>query len=82
MTELTHGTLYEAALTVSGTDEDGVDGQKDPASLGEKDGGEENPEPQSELERGDQGHAGIIVLLHETTNGIGQGRCLCSGPTS
>ena len=35
MAELTHGTLYEATLTVAGTDEDGVDSQEDPASLGE-----------------------------------------------
>lgn len=67
---LLNGSLHESALRDAGTEEDGVESEDDPAALDEEDGGSEKTEPESELECGDKRHAGVVVLLDETANGV------------
>lgn len=69
-TELLNHALHERALADTGAQEDGVEDENDPAALSKDDGGSENAEPEGELETGDYGHAGVIVVLDEATNGV------------
>lgn len=61
------------ALSKPGTEEDGVAAEEDPRVL-EDQAVEEDASPQEELQVGDQMHRGIIVLLDESRNGLGQRR--------
>lgn len=70
--EVRHGVLNKAALGVSSTEEGDVDEQEDPAALGESESGQDETEEESDLEGGHQTHAGIVVLLHEFANVVGQ----------
>lgn len=69
-TQLVEHTLNESALRDAGTDEDGVDGDEDPAALLEEKSRAEETEPESNFEPSDQGHAGIVVLLDEAANAL------------
>lgn len=71
--KLGNGTLDEGALSVAGTEEDGVDNDQDPRSLLEEKGRAEHAEPKGNLEDSNKGHAAVVVLLYELANSIGQG---------
>lgn len=73
---LLDGSLHESALRDTSAEEDGVKSEDDPAALDEEDGRSQQTEPQSKLKAGNKRHAGVIVLLDETANGVTQtGRC-------
>lgn len=69
--ELSEGVLDVSALREAGAEESSVDGQEDPRSALEDDGGEEDADPEEDLETGNNRHGRVIVLLHESTNLIG-----------
>jgi hypothetical protein len=77
--ELADSLLDERALRVAGAEERQVDDQEHPATLGESDSGQNKAEQQGDLESSDNTHAGIIVLLDESSNGLGEGRLLGGG---
>lgn len=60
------------ALTETGAEEGGVNGKQDPAPTLEKDGREEETDPEGNFETGDNGHGGVIVLLDKGADGIGE----------
>jgi hypothetical protein len=66
--ELSDGTLDEAALGDASTEEDGVDGHQDPRALLEEQSRSEDAEPESDLEDSNECHAAIVVLLDELSN--------------
>lgn len=70
-TGLAQHTLDESALGDAGAEEDSVDDEEDPRATLEDDGRSEDAEPQSQLESRDKRHAGIIVVLDEAANGLG-----------
>lgn len=70
--ELCERALDVSALAEASAEERGVDDQQDPAPTLEEDGREEETRPQRNLEAGDDGHGGIIVLLDKGANGIGE----------
>lgn len=65
------GVLDVGALAEAGADEDGVEGEQNPAAALEEDGGDEEADPQGDLEAGDDGHGHVIVLLDKGANGVG-----------
>ena len=70
---LPYRSLHKTALTVPTPQENGIHDQQDPASLCENDGGEEDAEPEEDLKRGNEHHAGVVVFFHESAD------CLCQG---
>lgn len=70
--ELREGALDVGALREASSEEGSVESEKDPRSTLEHDGGEEDADPEEDLEGGDDRHGRIIVLLHESTNLIGK----------
>lgn len=64
------GVLDMRALAEAGANEDGVQGQQNPAAALEEDGGDEEANPQSDLEAGNDRHGHVIVLLDEGANGV------------
>lgn len=78
-TELAKSSLNKIALLVTGAKEEGVDGQQNPSTLGESQGREKEPRPESNLEGGHQSHGGIIVFFDELSNGIAKRRLRFGG---
>jgi hypothetical protein len=76
---MVHSTLDKGALRVSRTEESQVGQEQHPASLGEGKGRQDEAEQESKLERGDEIHAAVIVLLDELSNGLSERRLLGSG---
>jgi hypothetical protein len=72
--KLTESALDELALGESCSKEDGVDTEQDPGAFGEGDGGEEEAEPQKDLEHGHQQHGAIIVVLDKATDAVSERR--------
>lgn len=70
--ELANSLLHERALGVAGAEEGKVYDQQDPATLGESDSGQHETEQQGDLKGGNDAHAGIVVLLDEAANGLGE----------
>lgn len=70
--ELRERALDVGALGEAGSEEGSVDSEQDPGSSLEDDGGEENADPEEDLEGGDDRHGRIVVLLDESTNLIGE----------
>ena len=68
---LSYRSLDKTTLTVSAPQENRIHNQQNPASLCEKDGGEEDAEPEEDFERGYEHHAGVVVFFHEPAD------CLC-----
>lgn len=66
--ELSERVLHVAALSVASTQEGSVEDNEDPRSALEEDGRQENAEPEKDLERRDNRHGSIVVLLDESTN--------------
>lgn len=79
---LTDGALHKAALAVPRSEKDGVDGQQDPAALGEGNSGEHDTEPEQDLKTGDKSHGSIVVLFDESANVIGERRRFRGWPAS
>lgn len=77
--QLANSLLDERALGVAGTEEGQVDDQQNPAALGEGDSGQDEAEEEQDLKSGDDTHAGIVVLLDEAANGLGEGVLLAGG---
>ena len=66
--ELGERVLDVAALGVASTEEGSVEDNQDPRSALEEDGRQQNAEPEKNLERRNNGHGSIVVLLDESTN--------------
>lgn len=66
--ELGERVLDVTALSVARTEESSVEDNQDPRSALEEDGRQKNAEPEKNLERRDNGHGSIVVLLDESTN--------------
>lgn len=77
--QLANSLLDERALGVAGTEEGEVDDQQNPATLGEGDRRQDEAEEEQDLKGGNDTHAGIIVLLDEAANGLGEGVLLGGG---
>ena len=71
--ELGEGVLDVAALGVASAEESGVEDNQDPRAALEEDGGKEDADPEEYLQRGDDRHGRIVVLLDKDTNPIGPG---------
>ena len=69
---LANGLLDERALGVAGTEERKVNQQENPATLREGDSRQDQANEQGDLEGSDNTHAGIVVLLDEAANGLGE----------
>jgi len=81
-TGLAEHALDESALGDAGAEENSVDDKEDPRATLEDDGRSEDAEPEGQLKRCDKRHAGIIVVLDETSNGLrnaGGGGLLAGG---
>lgn len=74
--KVTNSLLDKDALGVSCAEEGQVDGQEQKASLGESEEGERQANQERHLQASDESHAGIIVLLDESADGLGNGRLL------
>jgi len=68
--QLTERALNEARLSESCAEEGGVDGDQDPRTLLEGDGGEEDTAPEKDLEDSNKTHGGVIVFLDELANHV------------
>lgn len=79
---LTDGALHKAALAVPCPEKDGVDGQQDPAALGEGNGGEHDTEPEQDLKTGDKSHGSIVVFFDKSANVIRERRRFRGRPAS
>ena len=66
--QLRHGALHEAALSEACAQEGRVDEEQDPGSSLKQQRRAQKPEPEKDLENGDEGHAGIVVLFDELAN--------------
>ena len=69
--KLSERVLDVGALGETSSEEGSVQSQEDPRSALEEDGGEKNANPEEDLESGNNRHGRIIVLLHESTDLIG-----------
>lgn len=69
-TKLSDHALDEGALADACAEEDGVCEEDDPAALNKDESGAENAEPKRKLESGHNGHAGVVVVLNKTANGV------------
>jgi hypothetical protein len=70
-TGLAEHALDESALGNAGAEEDSVDNEEDPRALLEDDSRSKDAEPKGQLESCNERHAGIIVVLDEAANGLG-----------
>lgn len=66
--ELGERGLNMAALGEASAKEGSVEGKQDPRSSLEENGGEQEADPEEDLETRDNRHGGIVVLLHKGTN--------------
>ncbi len=73
--ELGERALHVAALGKARAQEGGVDGDQDPRAALEENGGQQEADPEEDLEARDHRHGRIVVLLDERANGI-RGRVL------
>lgn len=64
--------LYEIALAVSSPQERSVDGQEDPAALGEQNGRKEHTEPEEDFQTGDQHHRSVVVAFDKVPDRVGK----------
>ena len=64
--------LHKRTLANPRAQEDRVDDDENPASLLEHEGGAEETEPQRDLEAGDDGHAGVVVVFDEAADALAQ----------
>ena len=78
--QLANSLLDKRTLGVAGTEEGQVHDQQNPATLGEGNGGENQAEKKQYLKSSDNTHAGIVVLLDEAANGLGEVALLASRP--
>lgn len=69
---MTHGLLDKRALGVSRAEKGHVDKEEKNASLGEGQNSQGQAEQQRHLEPSDEIHAGIVVLLDKSSNGVCQ----------
>lgn len=69
-TELADSVLHVSALRKTSTEEGSVKGQQDPRSALEQDGGQEKTGPEKDLQTRHDSHGGVVIGLHEVTNGI------------
>ncbi len=74
--QLADDRLNEAALGVAGPQEGRVGEREEDGAAAESKKRDEHAEPGDELEQGDESHAGVIVLLDESAQGLGQGGLL------
>lgn len=68
--ELGDGVLHEVALGVADTEENSVDDEKNPGTLGKGNSRAKNAEKEYNLKSCNKHHARVIVFLDETTNGV------------
>ena len=68
-----HGVADEDTLSIAGAQEDGVDDEQHPR-VPHHETPQEDARPQEQLEVGDQVHAGVVVLLDEARDGLGDCR--------
>lgn len=61
-------SLDVSALSVTGTQEAGVENEQNPRSALEEKSGEHNPDPEEDLEARYDRHGGVIVFLDEGSN--------------
>ena len=80
--ELLKGGLDVRALGEAGAEEGSVDAQQDPRAALEDDGGEQQTDPEEDLKAGDDGHGGVVVLLHEDADSVSQRVGGLGGPGS
>lgn len=66
--DIVDSLLDEAALGNTGAEEDSVDNKQDPGTLLEEESRSEDAEPKGNLEKRNEGHRSIIVLLDELAN--------------
>lgn len=71
--ELGEGVLHVGALGEAGAQEGSVEGDEDPRAALEQNGGEQQADPEEQLEARHDGHGRIIVLLDEDANLVGEG---------
>lgn len=71
--ELGQTVLDVRALAIASTDESSVDDDQDPGAALEEKRGEEDADPQDQLEPADNGHGKVVVLLNESPNPLGDG---------
>lgn len=63
--------LDVGALVEAGAQEGRVQSQEDPASALEENGGEEEADPEEDLENSNDRHGSVVVLLDKVTNDVG-----------
>lgn len=66
--KLTNGLLNERALRITGTEESEVDGQQNPATLREGDGGHNETKQKGDFKVSNDLHATVVVSLDESTD--------------
>lgn len=71
--ELAERGLDVAALGVAGADKGRVDGEQDPRAALEQEGGEDDAEPEEDLEARHNRHGRVVVLLDKGANAVSQG---------
>ena len=71
---LRNGPLYKDTLTVPRAEEDRIEQEQGPATLGKGERRQEHTEPEQDFQGRNERHAGVIVLFHEAANGIGEWR--------
>lgn len=72
-TDVSERALNKGALSVPGTEEDGISDKQDPGAFLEGDGGAKKASPESDFQNGHHRHAAVVVILNEATN------CVCEG---
>lgn len=77
--KLANGILDKAALCNASAEKDSVDGEQDPGTLLEEEGGTKDAEPEEDLEKRNKCHGAIIILLDKLANGLRGSRCLWLG---
>jgi hypothetical protein len=68
--QLSELALNEGALCESCTEEGSVDGDQDPGTAAECNGGQQKTAPEEDLENGDEPHRCIVVFLDKLANGV------------
>lgn len=72
-THLPDHALHKRALRYPRPQKDSIDHQQDPAALLEQDGGTQDPEPEEHLQRSDDRHTGVVVVLNKATDVLAEG---------
>ena len=77
--DVTDSMLNKGTLRVPCAEEGQVDAQENKGSLGERQESDCQAEQKSHFQPGNETHAGIVVLLNEPANGLGQRRLFGRG---